>query len=211
MALLLLLSTTIISSCADSNSDKNIREYHLEVINGDHFTSDPIRNEALTFEVNIDMVNATPEQEIKLREAIEILKQVVATEEFREKVLNFSYNGKRTFIDNRGFTNGQIYQIVLNGAEALSPARNNQLDAEIEFYSADTNVVGYTYKNTRRIWINTKFFESNTPARVAHNLFHEWLHKLGFDHDASWSQDRDASVPYALGFIMGEVGKKFNP
>lgn len=208
MALLIILSSTLISSCSEPKNNKN-REYHLEAISGDHFTTDPLPNEALTFEVNIELVNATFEQEVKIREAIEIIKMVLATEEFRNKILNFTYKGQNAFVDNRGFSNGQIYQLILNGAEALSPARNNQMDAEVEFYHADTNVVGYTYRNTRRIWINTKFFETNTPAKVAHNLFHEWLHKIGFEHDVNWSQDRDASVPYAIGFIMGEVGKEF--
>lgn len=208
MVLLLLLSITLGSSCSDSNHSQG-REYHQEAVYGDHNETDPVPNEALTFEVNIDMVNATLEQEIKLREAIEIIKMVVATKKFRNKILNYTYKDQKTFVDNRGFTNGQIYQIILNGAETLDPFRNNQMDAEVEFYSAATNVVGYTYRNTRRIWINTKFFDSYTPAGVAHNLFHEWLHKLGFEHDVSWSQDRDSSVPYALGFIMGEVGKEF--
>lgn len=207
-AWLLFLTIILGSSCSDTKND-NIREYHLEAIYGNHTVNDPLPNEALTFEVNLEMVNATLEQEIKLREAIEILKLVVATESFRNKVLNYKYNEELTFVGNRGFTNAQIYQIILNGAEALSPERNNQMDAEIEFYHADTNVVGYTFRNTRRIWINTKFFDSYTPAGVAGNIFHEWLHKLGFEHEVSWSLDRDSSVPYALGFIMREVGKEF--
>ncbi len=208
MAILLFFTFIFTSSCSDSKSS-NTPTVHLEAIRGDHFESDPIPNEALTFEINIDLVNATLEQEEKILEAIEIIKKVVATEEFRNQILNFSYKGEYAFINNRGYSNAQIYQIILNGAETLSPYRNNQLDAEVEFYHADTNVVGYTYRNTRRIWINTKFFDKYTPAGVAHNLFHEWMHKLGFEHDITWSQDRDASVPYALGFIMGEVGKEF--
>lgn len=208
MALLLTLTFTLASACSDSNN-RIPDEHHLEAIIGNHNVTDPLPNDAMTFEVNIEMVNATHDQEMKLNEAIEIIKLVIGTEKFRNKVLNFTYKGQNAFINNRGFSNAQIYQIILNAAEALSPSRNNQMDAEVEFYHMNTNVVGYTYRNTRRIWINTKFFNSYTPAGVARNLFHEWIHKLGFEHDIIWSADRDASVPYALGFIMEEVGKEF--
>lgn len=208
MVLLLTLTLILASACSDSNK-KIPDELHLEAIIENHNVTDPLPNDAMTFAVNIEMVNATHDQEIKLNEAIEIIKLVIGTEKFRNKVLNFTYKGQNAFINNRGFSNAQIYQIILNAAEALTPTRNNQMEAEVEFYHANTNVVGYTYRNTRRIWINTKFFNSYTPAGVARNLFHEWIHKLGFEHEISWSADRDASVPYALGFIMGEVGKEF--
>jgi hypothetical protein len=48
-----------------------------------------------------------------------------------------------------------------------------------------------------------------TPAEVAGNVFHEWTHKLGFGHDSRYSVSRNSSVPYALGYIMEELGKKF--
>jgi hypothetical protein len=83
------------------------------------------------------------------------------------------------------------------------------MDAEVELYYANTNVVGYTYSNSRRIWVNTKYFNSYTAAGVAHNLFHEWMHKLGYAHDSNWTINRDFSVPYALGNLVGEIGKKF--
>lgn len=164
---------------------------------------------ALTFNSNIQFFNFDSEQQDKMERAIEVIKLVVATEEFRNKVLNHTYNGKKTFIDNGGFTNAQIYQKILEGAEALQPTRNNTLDAEVELYYAATNIVGYTYPSSKRIWVNTKYFSTYTAAGVAHNLFHEWMHKLGFNHATSWSESRDYSVPYAIGSMMGSIGKDF--
>jgi hypothetical protein len=83
------------------------------------------------------------------------------------------------------------------------------MDTEVELYYAATNVVGYTYATSYRIWVNTKYFNSYSEAGVAHNLFHEWMHKLGFNHASTWSESRDYSVPYALGHLVGEIGRDF--
>ncbi len=170
---------------------------------------DVIPNEATTFETNVYLVNFVDSREVKMQEAIEIVKLVIGTEEFKNRILSHTYNGARTFVDNGGYSNAQIYKIILDAAERLQPAKNNTMDVEAELYTASTNVVGYTYPSSRRIWVNTKYFDQYTPAGVAHNLMHEWMHKLGFDHSQSWNAARDYSVPYAVGDLVGEIGKKF--
>jgi hypothetical protein len=80
---------------------------------------------------------------------------------------------------------------------------------EVELYYAANSVVGYTNSGTRRIWVNTKFFNSFQENSVAGNLFHEWLHKLGYTHDVSSTPTRPYSIPYAVGYIMGNIGKNF--
>lgn len=206
---LVLLLALLSTACSKSDeNDDSVGSYDSS-INGDFSTDDPLTSEALSFEADIRFVNLTSDQQEKMNKAIEIIKLVVATEEFRNRILNYTYNGNKTFVDNSGYSNGQIYQIILNAAESLQPAKNNIMDAEVELYYAATNVVGYTYPNTKRIWVNTKYFNNYTAAGVAHNLFHEWLHKLGFKHATSWSVSRDSSVPYAIGYIMGDIGKDF--
>lgn len=206
---LVLLLALISTACSKSNGNDDSIDRYDASINGDFSTDDPLTSEALSFEANVAFVNFTSDQQDKMNKAIEIIKLVVATEEFRNRILNYTYNDNKTFVDNGGYSNGQIYQIILNAAESLQPAKNNMMDAEVELYYAATNVVGYTYPNSRRIWVNTKYFNSYTPAGVAHNLFHEWLHKLGFKHATNWSSSRDSSVPYAIGYIMGDIGRDF--
>lgn len=196
-------------SCQSGGSDGDAAASYFDRSINDIQDGDPIPNLATTFDTNIEFVNFTSEQQEKMEKAIEIIKLVVATEEFKNRVINHTYNGARTFVDNRGYTNGQIYQIILDGAERLQPAKNNTIDAEVELYYASTNVVGYTYASSKRIWVNLKYFNMYTPAGVAHNLFHEWMHKLGFTHSSSWTSSRDYSVPYAIGDIVGEIGKDF--
>lgn len=171
--------------------------------------NDGLPNEATTFSTNVTMINFSSSQAAKLEKAIEIVKLVVASEEFRNRVVNHMYNGKKTYVDNDGFTNEQIYQMILDGAETLQPAKNNQMDLEVEIYTNNlTSTVGYTYPNSKRIWMNTKYFNQYNATGVANNLFHEWLHKLGFGHASSYSVSRDYSVPYAIGDMIEELGKQ---
>ncbi len=198
---LLLFTLLFLLSCGKSGSHQEKQSFNQNIV-FDYSLSQ-------TFDANIKLFNFDFDQTQKMEAAIEIIKLVVATEEFKERVLNHTYNGKRTFVDNRGFSNEEIYQIILNGAERLQPSRNNTLDAEVQLYFEDSTTIGYTYSSSRKIWVNSKYFNSYTAAGVAHNLFHEWIHKLGFTHSSSWSESRDYSVPYSLGYLMGEIGRDY--
>ncbi len=165
--------------------------------------------EALTWDADVYLVNFDSAQEAKVHKAVELIKKVIATKVFRDRVLNYTYKGKKRFVDNDGFTNAQIYQKLLSGAEIIGNRKpNNTMDVELELYYENTSTIGYTYPNTVRIWMNKKFFDKYTPEQVADNLIHEWTHKLGFGHAMKWSRKRDHSVPYAIGYLVEElIGK----
>lgn len=169
----------------------------------------PVVSDAEDFDANIKFNNFDAEEQAKVEKAIEIIKKVVKSEEFKQRVLNFSYNGKKEFVDNNGLTNAQIYQKILEGAETLNPTVNHTMDLELELYYSSKSTVGYTYPDVLTIYMNTKFFDSYEPYEVSDNIFHEWTHKLGFDHAASYSESRDYSVPYGLGYLVEELGKKY--
>jgi hypothetical protein len=173
-------------------------------------TGSALPNSAYTFDTNIDFINTSLTQQDKFDMAIEIIKKVIATEEFRDKVIGHTYNGSKTYVDNGGFSNEQIYQKILDGAETLKPLKNNTMDMTVELYYAATSTVGYTYPNVSKIWVNTKYFNTNSVTSVSANLMHEWLHKLGFKHAVSYSISRDYSVPYAIGRMVGSIGKQFD-
>jgi hypothetical protein len=168
-----------------------------------------VPTQAQTFDVNIRFINFTSTQEAKMLKAVELIKRLVASEEFRTRVLNHTYNGKKTYVDNGGKTNAQIYQHILDGNETLQPSKNNVMDVEVELYYENSTTVGYTYANSKRIWVNTKYFNTYTIASVAANLMHEWLHKLGYTHAVSYSISRDYSVPYGIGTIVRTLGPSY--
>lgn len=168
-----------------------------------------VPEEANLFNADLKFVNFEAEQEEKVHKAVEIIKKVIASSEFRAKVLNFTFNGKREFNNNNNLTNEEIYLKLLRGSEKLQPEDDFEMDLELELYYTSNNTVGYTYPNTVKIWMNTKYFTPYTPTQVAGNIFHEWTHKLGFDHASSYSVARDSSVPYAIGYLIRDLGKKY--
>jgi len=173
-------------------------------------TDTSVPNEALTFDTSgVTTNNATEAQDAKVQKALELIRKVIASEEFRDKVLNFSYNGKKAFVDNGGFTNEQIYQKILDAAELKYPDKNNRMDMDVSFYyNGWTSTVGYTTAGSTGINVNTKFFNSYDASGVADNLAHEWMHKLGFDHATYYSVSRDYSVPYGIGYMIEAMAKK---
>ncbi len=160
------------------------------------------------FDAAIQMINFPPEEEKKILKAVELIKKVVVSDEFRQRVLEHTYKGKKTFVDNLGLSNEEIYRKIIEGSEMLVPGKNGKMDVELELYHQNTATIGYTYPNTNRIWINTRYFNRYTPVQVADNLFHEWLHKLGFDHALKHSISRNFSVPYAIGYLVEELARK---
>ena len=163
-------------------------------------------NEAYTFGFNVSLINMASNNEAKLQRSMELVARVIATKAFRDGILNHTYNGVKTFVDNGGYTNSQIYKKILEGAEKIFPAKNNKMDMEIELYT-DTvsNTVGYTYPNSPRIWMNTKYFDNFTATGATASLTHEWLHKIGFGHAVSYSTSRDYTVPYAVGRLVSRI------
>jgi hypothetical protein len=165
--------------------------------------------QALSFKANISYMNLTAAQTTKYNKAVAIVKSVVATEAFRTKVLNYTYAGQKQFADNKGRTNAQIYQTILDAAESLKPIKNNTMDLGVKMYTQASSVVGFTNASITYINVNTKFFNTYAANQVAGNLFHEWLHKLGYTHDASATAKRPYTVPYAVGYIVRDLGKNF--
>jgi hypothetical protein len=163
---------------------------------------------AFTFDTDIDIYNATSSQTTKIREAEQLLEEVISTEEFRNAVLNHTYNGVKRFVDNDGYSNSQIYTKILEGAERLNGNKNNTMDMGIKTYYENSNTVGYTSTAYSYINMNTKYLNTYTPAQVTRNMIHEWLHKLGFTHAVNYSTRRDYSVPYGIGSIMENIAKK---
>lgn len=158
--------------------------------------------EATSFRTNLSLVNFDLLEREKVLAAALLIEKIIATEEFRDRIFEHTVGGKKTFSNNNGLTNKQIYDRILLGAETLFPVKNNAMDVELELIYEDSTTVGYTYPSSTRIWMNRKYFERYTTREVAANLMHEWLHKLGFDHAHSPTPERSTSVPYAVGYLI---------
>ena len=167
-----------------------------------------VPNEAYTFDFNVKTVRMGRVKEEKIERAVEILRQVFSSPEFKDRILSHQYLGRKRFAYNKGLSNQGIYKKILKGVERLYPYQNNAMDVELELFTDySSNVLGFTRPRSKRIWMNTKYFDRHTPAEIASNLTHEWLHKLGFDHEREKSKYRKYSVPYAIGYIVKDLAR----
>jgi hypothetical protein len=168
--------------------------------------------EAQTFEIQAQLSGFSREQEDKISRAFDLIKKVIASDEFKFMVLTKKWNGKNQFVDNNGLTNSQIYKKLLEGAESLNRNKNNRMDLSLKTYFESANIIGYTMPNIETIYLNTKYLNQSNfnPNDIAMNLTHEWLHKLGFKHAVNRTPSRAHSVPYAIGYIMRKLAGKID-
>ena len=155
--------------------------------------------------------NFNDTQAAHLEASRDLLERIVNSEEFKQRVLHVSYQGQETFVQNNGLSNLQVYNKILEAAEQLpSPTEANRvIDLSVQLYTSSyfgRNVVGYTSPDTPTIYMNTYFYNGATPGESASNMMHEWMHKLGFDHDYNSTARRPYSVPYAIGDIVDQMG-----
>ena len=154
---------------------------------------------------NIKLIGFDSEQSDKMQDALARLKLAVNSLKFEELVISHTYQDELTYVDNNGLYNEEIYEKIMLGAEVLQPDEDNEIDLIVNLYYSNNSTVGYTYENSKEIWINQKFFDLNSQAEIAGNILHEWTHKLGFKHDFYSTSSRNYSVPYAVGEMIEQI------
>lgn len=164
----------------------------------------------------------TPELINQFHKVIDIGLKAINSDEFQDKVVNFKWTETywswfrrksiehNTYYQNNGKSNQQIYDMLMSGTDNIHPLPDGDMDLYLELYYANNGVIGYTSGGTETIFINRKFFIPNlgTPrgnADIVANLVHEYMHKVGFDHSYFNSSVRPYSVPYAVGYLAGDV------
>jgi hypothetical protein len=160
----------------------------------------PIKNPEKVFTAKIKATNYTAAQQAKLDKAMAAIEKVVNSPEWKNRVVNNTYNKKATpFDSNKGLSNEQIFEKLFAGAESLIPAVNYQMDLTVTMYYKSNSVVGYTTPSSMIVNTNSKFHDKFDACEISGNLYHEWTHKMGFDHASAKSYN---SVPYSLGYAM---------
>lgn len=197
-----------LASCGGGGGGSSSGSAAMGEITDAELASDIAPVQAQTFDINANLSGFDRDHEEKVYAAFELIKKVIASDEFKSKVLNKTYNGKKTYVDNGGYTNAQIYKKILEASEKLNPGKNNTMDLTLKTYYVSDPVIGYTMPSINTIYMNRKYLNTFEPHEVAMNLTHEWLHKLGFKHAAQMNDARPHSVPYAVGYIMRELAKK---
>ena len=151
----------------------------------------------------------TEKEVFKLANALNVLQIVVNSQEFKTRVLAFTYRGEFRFFETN-LSNARVYDMFMSGRQYNEQTDDYEMDIDLTIYhSRWSSTVGYTYPNTVRTWINRKFFSRYGLAEICGNVAHEYCHKIGFEHSVHPTPSRPFSVPYGIGNIVEELAKKY--
>jgi hypothetical protein len=204
MAMILAMSV----SCNSSNSGQTSTAASSKTAQAtDTSTSVPI--EASTFETRIVTRGLSVEQETDVQKAADIIKQVVASQEFKDRVLNHTVNGVKTYLNNNGLTNEEIYQKILDAADDQSLTKDNIMNLELEVAATSSGggILFQIVSGIKKILSILNLFSNPTPAGIAQKLFQMWLGNLGFTIPTGTIGT--GSVQAVIAGIIGELGKSF--
>ena len=148
------------------------------------------------------MKNFTPKQQAKFKEAMAIGELVLNSQQFKDAIL-----AVEKFYENKDMTNMQIYELICSGNDLYDSSNDKDIDVFVTMYSNFwSGVIGYTYRNTVKTWINAKFFNRFEIAEVFGNVLHEALHNMGFQHLIKKTMRK--TVPYIIGYIGRDLANK---
>ncbi len=158
---------------------------------------------------NISGFSSKPQELANMEEAFRIVEAVINSDEFKQKVINFvNKSGARSYTNNKGLTNEQVYEAIMAGNEIIGGANTpGQMNFDVSRYVKSwSKVIGYTSPGkSNTIFVNGKFYSGFKPSEISSNVTHEWLHLCGFVHSSASDHD---SVPYAVGYIMKDLAAK---
>lgn len=149
--------------------------------------------------VLIEAIGFSCKQMEKINEAMRIICNVVNSDKFAERVKQLTFTHTKHDPD---LVLKNIYE-----ARELNSEADSEIDLSLRYYNSWwSRVIGYTLPKSMWIWMNWKYHGSFKPEQIASNLFHEWLHKIGYDHASAKDHK---SVPYALGYLLEELAVKY--
>ena len=162
--------------------------------------SKPVKIQGVQLSADIHATEGFTKKELAFYlEAIELCVHCINTLEFKLAVLNTEMTLKK------GMSNSEIFDLVMSGKDAYNPEPDGDFDLSISLFYKNNSVIGYTYKNTFRTWMNRKFFSFSDrgKATLASNAAHEYMHNLGFGHPSRRYTRRE--VPYVYGQIVYDL------
>jgi hypothetical protein len=150
----------------------------------------------------------TQKEFAKITEALCILSYVLQSPEFYDEMMKMHFTTTK-------LSNETIFKIITEGDDVSTGVTgsfgmdHSEIDHELDFVMSAycrrwSKVIGYVVPGKITNYINRKYLTSMKPWDLAGHLFHEKLHQLGFKHASAKDHD---SVPYALGYLVAELGE----
>jgi hypothetical protein len=155
--------------------------------------------------VNAQVFGGTMAQRAFFRSALNVMRHVVISEEFQNRVLDRTF----TYTDENAL---EVYKKFLSGDDLYEDEDDAELDIDLYLYFKRNRTIGYTYKSTRKQWINMRHLDIEKyeeMAKAIGNIVHEYMHNCGYGHPRNYTKTRKDSVPYAYGYIARDVALEF--
>lgn len=153
--------------------------------------------------INIDASKIDSQERLdKINNVALEMHTVINSSIFRDKIYVMDKSGETS--KYKDVSNSEVYQMIMKGAEVLDPQVDYEMDIFIDDYFSLKRVIGYTFKTTKTIFVNTRYFDSRPSSLIGSNILHEYGHKLGFDHDFSNTPRRPKSICYQLNRVYEE-------
>lgn len=151
------------------------------------------------------LTDASPEDEIRVNRAVELVTDIVNDENFRREILNMSYKiGNKTYkgYTQTSLTPKRILDTIIEARENFVGGQDGVMDLNMDMYYEQSTTIGYTSRTDRFFHMNRYHHQNYTPFKTAGNIFHEWLHKINHGHSQNNNEQRPHSVPYKLGYLI---------
>lgn len=141
------------------------------------------------------LTGADARDEDRISRAVNIIEEAVNSEEFRATILSLKFT-------QTNLSSSQVLTKILDATENFSGGEKNSIDLFLDMYEERSSTVGWTKPSDKFLHMNRYFHKNYSPEETAGNIFHEWLHKIGFNHSKYNNSQRPHSVPYKLGYLM---------
>ena len=145
----------------------------------------------------------------KLDGATKLMADVLNSREFRDAVFGAEFAGKPGFASDTRSPQ-EVYATIRAAKENYTDGADGEVDLNLKlenFSWFQRHTVGYATESSDTLTTNRRFFSGFDQNEVAGHLAHEWLHKLGFEHDFQSTARRPDSVPYELGELVERLAK----
>lgn len=152
--------------------------------------------------ISYDLKGVSSKYRPLLEAAIEKMEIVLASDHFQDalhSVISRSNNLEGELSTWKNATLKEIYENLLGMENG-----QGHIHLTLHTYYTAKRVIGYGYKNTTDIYLNTKYLGSyqvddlEDLKKVGSNLTHEHGHDCGFEHDFNATARRKNSIAYLL-------------
>lgn len=144
----------------------------------------------------------------RAQKAASDLEIIINSKEFRDLILSMPNKWRKGSTGPfKNKSNQEIYNAIMGAKETFwTKKKDNVLDLFVDdYYRPWSKVVGYIIPGKKTIFVNTKFFDSNSILKICSNFLHEAFHHLGMLHGGN---DFRSSIPYYANYCVEKLYPK---